>query len=159
MHIDLDKTGWYNAAQKWAEPTNKRRKLGMKDHRDRTARLQLIESMFAGHSWQTAVAQSQLHVSRSTAYRLVQLARDEEKAERAFLDDRHGHVYKVTEPVQAWMIEFCTDNPQVASSRVQSELQSRFGVAVSVGQINRVRAQCGVSNQWRGRAQGKVKKN
>src|SRR5258708_9186930 len=128
MHIDLYKTGWYNAAQKWAEPTTKRRTLGMKDHRDRTARLQLIESMFAGNSWQTAVAQSQLHVSRSTSYRLVQLARDEEKAERAFLDDRHGHVYKVTEPVQAWMIEFCTDHPQIESNLVHSELQKPFGV-------------------------------
>jgi transposase len=131
----------------------------MKDHRERTARLQLIEHMFAGHSWQTAATQSQLNVSRSTAYRLVKLVRDEEKAERAFLDDRHGHPYKVTEPVRVWMTAFCTTNPQVASSRVQSELQSRFGVAVSVSQINRVRAQCGVSNQWRGRTQGKVKKN
>src|SRR6266567_5317524 len=68
----------------------------------------------------------------STAYRLRQLARDEEKAELAFLDDRHGHPYKVTEPVQAWISEFCTANPQVASSRLQRELQSRFGVAVSV---------------------------
>jgi len=104
----------------------------MKDHRERTARLQLIESMFTGHSWQTAVALSQLHVSRSTAYRLVKLARDEQKAERAFLDDRHGHPYKITEPVRVWMTEFCTNHPQVASSRVQSELKSRFGVEVSV---------------------------
>ena len=52
----------------------------MKDRPDRAARLQLIESMFAGHSWQTAAAQSQLKISRSTAYRLVQLARNEEKA-------------------------------------------------------------------------------
>ena len=63
----------------------------MKDHRERAARLQLIESMVAGHSWQSAVAQSQLNVSRATAYRLRQLARDEEKAALAFLDDRHGH--------------------------------------------------------------------
>ena len=131
----------------------------MKDHRERAARLQLIEHMFAGHSWQTAAAQSQLHVSRSTAYRLVKLARDEEKAERAFLDDRHGHPYKITEPVRRWMTEFCTSNPQVASSRVQRELQSRFGVAVSVSQINRVRAQCGVSHQWYGRAQAQGEKN
>jgi transposase len=131
----------------------------MKDHRERAARLQLIEHMFAGHSWQTAAAQSQLHVSRSTAYRLVKLARDEEKAERAFLDDRHGHSYKLTEPVRVWMTEFCTTDPQVASSRVQRELKSRFGVAVSVSQINRVRAQCGVSHQWRGRAQAQGEKN
>jgi transposase len=131
----------------------------MKDHRERAARLQLIEAMFAGHSWQTAAAQSQLNVSRSTAYRLVKLARDEEKAERAFLDDRHGHPYKLTELMREWMTEFCTTHPQVASSRVQRELKSRFGVEVSVSQINRVRAQCGVSHQWRGRAQAQGEKN
>ena len=98
-------------------------------------------------------------MSRATAYRLRELARDEEKAALAFLDDRHGHPYKVTEPVQAWISEFCTDQPQVASSRVQSELRSRFGVAVSVSQINRVRAKLGVSHLWRGRNQGPVKKN
>jgi transposase len=131
----------------------------MKDHPDRKARLQLIEYMFAGHSWQEAVTQSQLNVSRATVYRLVQFARDEEKAERAFLDDRHGHPYKVTEPVQVWISEFCTDHPQIPSSRVQSEVQSRFDVAVSVSQINRVRAKLGVSNSWRGRAQIPAKKN
>ena len=131
----------------------------MKDHRERTGRLQLIEQMFAGHSWQTAAAQSQLHVSRSTAYRLLKLARDEEKAERAFLDDRHGHPYKITEPVRRWMTEFCAANPQVASSCVQSELKSRFGVAVSVSQINRVRAEYGVTKQRRGPAQAQGEKN
>ena len=131
----------------------------MKDHRERTARLQLIEYMFAGHSWQTAAAQSQLKVSRSTAYRLVKLARDEEQAERAFLDDRHGHPYKLTEPIRTWMTEFCITHPQVASSRVQRELKSHFGVEVSVSQINRVRAQCGVSHQWRGQAQAPGEKN
>jgi len=30
----------------------------MKDHPERKGRLQLIESMFAGHSWQSAVAAS-----------------------------------------------------------------------------------------------------
>ncbi len=131
----------------------------MKDHPDRTARLQVIGRMFAGQSWQTAVSQSQLHISRSTAYRLVKLARDEDKVAKAFLDDRHGHPYKVTEPVRVWLVDVCTQNPQMASSRVQAELQSRFGVAVSVSQINRVRAKLGVSHQWRGRAQAQGKKN
>ena len=131
----------------------------MKDHPERTARLQLIEHMFAGHSWQAAVAQSQLTISRSTAYRLRQLARSEDKAGSAFLDDRHGHPYKLIEPARTWLCEFCTADPQVASSRVQSELQSRFGVTVSVSQINRVRAKFGVSHQWRDRALVPVKKN
>src|SRR5260370_23978522 len=71
----------------------------MKDRPDRAARLHLIKSMFAGQSWQTAAAQSQLKISRSTAYRLLQLARDEERAAEAFLDDRHGHPYKLTDKV------------------------------------------------------------
>jgi hypothetical protein len=73
----------------------------MKDRSDRTARLQLIGRMFAGQSWQTAVAESQLHMSRATAYRLVQQARNEDKATMPFLDDRHGHPYKVSTPLRA----------------------------------------------------------
>jgi len=65
----------------------------------------------------------------------------------------------LTEPMQIWINELCSDDLQMPSSRVQRELQSRFGVAVSVSQINRVRAKLGVSNQWRGRAQGPDKKN
>jgi transposase len=131
----------------------------LKDRADRAARLQLIGRMLAGQSWQTAAAESQLPISRATAYRLVQQARNEDKAPQIFLDDRHGHPYKVTEPVQVWINEVCSENRQMPSSRVQSELKSRFGVAVSVSQINRVRATLGVSNPWRGRAQGPDKKN
>jgi putative transposase len=131
----------------------------MKDHPARKRRLQLIEAMFAGHSWQEALAQSQLHISRSTAYRLRQLARDDEKAELAFLDDRHGHPYKLIEPARTWLAAFCTSNPQLASSRVQAELKTTFGVTVSVSQINRVRAKLGISTQRRGQIQGQTKKN
>src|SRR5436309_5773861 len=131
----------------------------MKDHPERKGRLQLIESMFAGHSWQSAVAESQLNVSRATAYRLRQLARDEEKAALAFLDDRHGHPYKLTEPVQAWLVNVCTTDPQIPSSRIQAELKTSFGIEVSVGHINHVRTKHGVSKQKRGQAQTPVKKN
>jgi transposase len=115
--------------------------------------------MFAGYSWQEAVAQSQLKISRAMAYRLRQMACDEEKAERAFLDDRHGHPSKLTEPAQAWLAEFCTPNPQIASSRVQTELKTQFGLVVSVSQINRVRAKLGVSRQPSGSVQAPSKKN
>jgi transposase len=131
----------------------------MKDHPYRTARLHLLEYMFAGHSWQSAVSQSGLHISRSTAYRLRQQARDEDKAALVFLDDRHGHPYKLTEPVRVWMVEFCTNKPQVASSRVQAELKTTFGVEVSISQINRVRAAYGVTKQGRDRAQAQGEKN
>ena len=132
---------------------------GMKDRPDRAARLQLIESMFAGQSWQAAVAQTQLNVSRSTAYRLIQLARDEAKAASVFLDDRHGHAYKMTEPVQMWLVEVCTRDLQIPSSRLQAELKATFGTEVSIGHINRVRAQYGVTKPGRGRTRASAKKN
>jgi transposase len=119
----------------------------MKEHPERTARWHFLEYMFAGHSWQSAVSQSGLHISRSTAYRLRQRARQEAKAGRVFSDDRHGHPYKMTEPVRAWMVEFCTTNPQVASSQIQAELKATFGREVSISQINRVRAASGVTRQ------------
>jgi len=132
---------------------------GMKDRPDRAARLQLIESMFAGQSWRAAAAQSRLKISRSTAYRLVQLARDEEKAASAFLDDRHGHAYKLTEPVLAWLVDVCRNDPQIPSMRIQAELKTSFGIHVSVGHINHVRAQHGVTKQRHGQDQMPVKKN
>ncbi len=131
----------------------------MKDHPERTARLHLLEYMFAGQSWQAAVSQSGLHISRSTAYRLRKLARDEDKAAMVFLDDRHAHPYKLTKPVCRWMVEFCTSHPQVASSHVQAELKSTFGREVSVSQINRVRAANGVTRQGQSRVQGQGEKN
>jgi hypothetical protein len=101
----------------------------MKDRSDRAARLQLIEYMFAGQSWRAAAARSQLKISRSTAYRLVQLARDEKKAARAFLDDRHGHPYKLTDKVASvarrGMYQRPADSFQPHPSRVEDQLWHR----------------------------------
>src|SRR5258708_17283553 len=112
----------------------------MKDRPDCAARLHLIKSMFAGQSWQTAAAQSQLKISRSTAYRLLQLARDEERAAEAFLDDRHGHPYKLTEPVQVWLVEGCTTDPRIPSSRIQAKLKTLLSMPVSFVYTNPPRA-------------------
>ena len=72
----------------------------MKAHAQRIARLQLIASMLEGQPWQQAMANANLSIGRSTAYRLLQLARDPERGEQPFLDDRHGHPYKLTEPMR-----------------------------------------------------------
>ena len=157
-HLDLDKVWWYNSAQKYGGAPRNGGTNGMKDHPERKGRLQLLEAMFAGHSWQEALALSQLKISRSTAYRLRQLARDEDKAELAFLDDLHGHPYKLIEPARTWIAEFCTTHRQLATSRVHAELQTTFGLSVSVSQINRVRAKLGISTQRRGQNQGQTKK-
>src|SRR6266849_8270353 len=129
----------------------------MKAHSQREARLQLIANMLKGQSWQEALANAGLSIGRATASRLVQLARDPERSERPFLDDRHGHPYKLTVPVQRWLVEYCTQHPGVYSSQVQAELRAQFGVEVSRGHINRVRAEAGVTAPWRGRAKKTVR--
>src|SRR5437588_11948520 len=123
----------------------------MKAHAQRMARLQLIASMLEGQSWQQAMANADLSIGRATASRLVQLARDPEQSERPFLDDRHGHPYKLTGPMRSWIVEYCTQHPGVFSSQVQVELRTRFGLEVSRGHINRVRAEEGVTAPWRER--------
>jgi hypothetical protein len=74
------------------------------------------------------------------------------------LEGRHGHAYKVTQPVQAWLIEACTNDPQVPSCRLQAELEATFGITVSVGHLNRVRAQHGLTKPGCGRGAGSAKK-
>jgi transposase len=123
----------------------------MKAHSQRAARLQLIANMLEGQSWQQAMATADLSIGRSTAYRLVQFARDPERCERPFLDDRHGHPYKLTGPIRTWIVEYCTQHPGVYSSQVRAELQAQFGLEVSRGHINRVRAEAGVTAPWKGR--------
>jgi hypothetical protein len=61
--------------------------------------------------------------------------------------------------VRVWMVELCTTNPQMASSRIQAELKTSFGIAVSVSQINRVRAASGVTRQGRSQIQEQGEKN
>ena len=124
----------------------------MKAHARRTARLKLIASILKGQSWQQAMAYADVSIGRSNAYRLVQLARDPERSERPFRDDRHGHPYKLTELMRRWIVEYCTQHPGVYSSQVKAELRAQFGVEVSRGHINRVRAEAGVTAPWRGRA-------
>ena len=124
----------------------------MKAHAQREARLHLITNMLEGQPWQEAMSNAGLQIGRATAYRLVQQTRDPERSERPFLDDRHGHPYKLTGPMRRWIVEYCTHHPGVFSSQVQAELQARFGLEVSRGHINRVRAEAGVTAPWRGRA-------
>src|SRR5260370_8477584 len=124
----------------------------MKGYAQRTVRLELIGSMVEGQSWQQAMGNADLSIGRSTAYRLVQLARDPERSEQPFLDDRHGHAYKLTEPMRHWIVEYCTQHPGVYSSQVKAELQAQFGLEVSRGHINRLRAYQVVTPPWKGRS-------
>lgn len=109
----------------------------------RAAKERLIASMLRGRPWHGAAADAGLETSRSTAYRWARMARAPGAAMRA--DGRHGHASKLREPVRAWLVTHCRGAPFVTSQAVQVALVARFGLTVSVRQINYVRAALGVS--------------
>jgi transposase len=108
----------------------------------RTAKAQVVATMNQGQSWQEAVARVGLSISRATAYRLQQRVRLE--GETALDDQRHGHVYKVREPIRQWVISYCQQAPHTPSHLLQQILRGKFNVKLSVGYLNEVRAELGV---------------
>jgi transposase len=112
----------------------------------------LISLMQAGHPGPKAAAMAGLHISRSTVYRLLQAVQT--RGDAAILDGRHGHPAKLREAVLQWLVTTCRANPQMSSREVQAALQEQFGIHVSIGHLNRVRAQLGIGNHV-----GRLKKN
>jgi transposase len=109
------------------------------------AKAQVVRLMNQGIFWQEAVAVAGLSMSRASAYRLQR--RVNQEGETALSDGRHGHIYKLREPIRHWLKTSCHQAPQTPSHLLQSRLREQFQVEVSVGYLNQVRAQLGVSYQ------------
>jgi transposase len=114
----------------------------------RAAKAHLVARMQAGQSWHEAAASVGLQTSRSSAYRLLRRVRTEGAV--ALDDQRHGHPTKVRQPVREWLAAFCCAAPEATGRTVQTAILERFGLEVSVSQINRLRAALGVRRQGSG---------
>ena len=110
---------------------------------------QVVELMLAGSHWQEATKQVGVRVSVSTAYRWVRCWRQE--GDTGLGDGRHGHVYKMTPEIQAWLKETCEQAPYLPSSKVKGMIKEKFKVEISRGHINRVRGELGVSRPKKSR--------
>lgn len=108
------------------------------------AKEQLITALLEGRTFQQASFDSQVPVKRAMAYRLLRAVRTQGTI--ALQDRRHGHPSKLRGEVRVWLETSCRAAPHTPSSVVQTLLQERFGVNVSISQINRVRVVLGVSN-------------
>jgi transposase len=109
------------------------------------AKRQIIEQIEQGASVQEARAQASIPMHPATVYRLLKRVRAE--GETAYTDQRHGHPIKVRGEVRTFLIEVCQATPSVSSPAVQRAIQERFGLALSVSQLNRVRASLGLSRR------------
>ena len=115
------------------------------------AKAQMVAQMQTGQSWQEAATRAGVQTSRTAAYRLLQRVRIEGAI--ALRDQRHGHPVKLRGPVREWLAEFCRAAPESTGRTAQAALFERFGLEVSVSQINRLRAALGVRRPARGRNQ------
>ncbi len=117
----------------------------MDKEQQRAAKQQIAALMEQGTPWKEATARVGIHISRSTAYRWLEAWRT--YGEAAFQDGRHGHLAKLREPVGTVLQSLCQQAPETPSREVQMALQKQFGISVSIGHLNRVRRQQGLSSR------------
>jgi transposase len=109
------------------------------------AKREIVWQVEQGATASVARSHSPVLMHRTTVYRL--LKRVQSEGERALTDGRHGHPVKLRGEVLAFVVEHCQINPCVSSMTVQRALQERFTLAVSVSQLNRVRASLGLTRK------------
>jgi transposase len=109
------------------------------------AKRELVRQVEQGTPVSDARRRCPLAIHRTTVYRL--LKRTQREGEQAFIDRRHGHPIKLRGEVLLWVQDYCQSHPAAPSTAVQPLLAERFGLLVSVSQLNRVRAAHGWSRQ------------
>jgi transposase len=108
------------------------------------AKRELVRQLKQGASVREARRRNVVPMHRTTVYRLLKRVQREGE-EQALTDGRHGHPVKLRGEILTFLIESCQSNPCVSSPVVQRLMQDRFGLSISVSQLNRVRANLGLS--------------
>jgi transposase len=109
------------------------------------ARREIVRQVTHGATASEARMHSPVSMHRTTVYRLLKRVQCE--GEDAFTDGRHGHPVKLRGEILSFLQEHCQNSPSAPSSAVRCLLSERFGLSVSVSQLNRVRAAHGLSRQ------------
>lgn len=125
----------------------------MEKNERQAAREHLVTAMLAGQSWQEAAVATAMPVKRAMAYRLLRAVRT--KGNTALQDGRHGHPSKLRGEARTFLSEQCQQAPHTSGRMLQAALQERFQLSVSISQINRVRAELGLSNPFQRKPQAK----
>lgn len=109
----------------------------------RAGKRQIMELLEQGASVQQARNQSEIPMHRATVYRLLNRVRTQ--GEAGYNDGRHGHPIKLRGEVRTFLVESCEATPSLSSPRLKHLIQERFGIGLSVSQLNRVRASLGLT--------------
>lgn len=109
------------------------------------ARREIVRQVEQGMSATDARLWSPVAMHRTTVYWL--LKRVQREGEQVFIEGRHGHPVKLRGEIPTFLLDYCQSHPSAPSAEVQSLLVERFGLSVSINQLNRVRAAHGLSRQ------------
>src|SRR5215471_13519134 len=109
------------------------------------ARQEIVRQVELGATVSEARRRCSVPMHRTTVYRL--LKRVEREGEHAFVERRHGYPVKLRGEVLACVLDYCQHHASAASREVQRLVAERFGITVSVSQLNRVRAAHGLSRK------------
>ncbi len=109
------------------------------------AKLRVVDGLQHGLPCREALKLADVPMSERTAYRALKVVRT--RGEESLTDGRHGHPYKLTAPLREWLVEFCRGAPGTPSRVVQAEISQKFGVTVSISQINRTRTALGITSR------------
>jgi transposase len=118
----------------------------------RAAKESLLADLQQGYSVPEASTRAAIPLHRTTIYRFRR--RVQANPVTALEDGRHGHPIKLRGEVRDWLVAFCQETPHTPSHVVQAALLERFGVLVSISQLNRFRAAHDVSSRTRGKKVG-----
>ena len=118
----------------------------------RAAKHQLLTDLQEGYTVQEVQTRAVIPWHQVTIYRLRKRLQADPLS--ALEDGRHGHPVKLRGEVCQWTLDFCQQAPHTASHVVQAALQERFGLLVSISQLNRFRAAHGISSRSRGEKAG-----
>ncbi len=69
------------------------------------------------------------------------------RGKAAFQDGRHGHPAKLRTTERLWLEHYCRTSPGTPSHVVQTAFQERFGIQISIGYLNQVRANLGLGSR------------
>ena len=110
-----------------------------------TTKRLVIEAMAAGVPWDVARQRAKAPISRATAFRWQ--ARFRTAGDAVFQEQRHGHAWLVTPPIQDWIVTYCQAHPHTPSHALKGILAAELDCTVSVTRLNIVRARLGVTYQ------------
>ena len=118
----------------------------------RAAKEALLADLQGGYSVPDAHTRMTIPWHRTTLYRFRRRVQSDPVA--ALEDGRHGHPIKLRGQVRDWLLALCQETPHTPSHVVQAAIQERFGLLVSISQLNRFRAAHGQSPRRRGEKAG-----